>query len=99
MQEKATGDICIFCVKIVAINGKRDKGRIMGINTERDVEATLQIGPTSVGMVRLFVQADDIEIPFDFAPEEALEIAAEITAAANQAASVGQPKPTKKKKK
>ena len=54
----------------------------MGINTERDVEANLQIGPTDQGMVRLYVEAQDIEIPMDFLPEEAEEIAAEILAAA-----------------
>ncbi len=59
----------------------------MGINTERDIEASLQIGPTDQGMVRLFVfsEAQEIEIPMDFTPEEAEEIAAEITAAAQAA--------------
>ena len=56
----------------------------MGINTERDIEANLQIGPTDAGMVRLFVEADGIEIPMDFTPEEAHEIADEIIAAANR---------------
>lgn len=54
----------------------------MGINTERDVEANIQIGPTDQGFVRLFIEAGDIEIPMDFAPEEAEEIAEEIRAAA-----------------
>jgi hypothetical protein len=59
----------------------------MGINTERDIEANLQIGPTDQGMVRLFIETDTgIEIPMDFTPEEALEIAEEITAAANRIA-------------
>ena len=57
----------------------------MGINTERDIEANLQIGPTDRGMVRLFVLADGIEIPMDFAPEEADEIAEEIRLAAQAA--------------
>ena len=57
----------------------------MGINTERDIEANLQIGPTDSGMVRLFVEADGLEIPMDFSPEEAEEIAAEIVAAAKAA--------------
>jgi hypothetical protein len=57
----------------------------MGINTERDVEANLQIGPTDQGMVRLFVLADGIEIPMDFSPEEADEIAEEIRLAAQGA--------------
>lgn len=57
----------------------------MGINTERDVEANLQIGPTDQGMVRLFVEADGVEIPMDFEPEEAEDIAEEIRAAAQAA--------------
>lgn len=58
----------------------------MGINTERDIEANLQIGPTDQGMVRLFVSAGpSVEIPMDFDPEEAEEIAEEIRAAAQAA--------------
>lgn len=57
----------------------------MGINTERDIEANLQIGPTSEGMVRLFVEGGGVEIPMDFDPEEAEEIAEEIRAAAVRA--------------
>ena len=60
----------------------------MGINTERDIEANLQIGPTDTGMVRLFVEAEGIEIPMDFHPDEADEIAEEIRAAARAALSV-----------
>ncbi|MGR3376814.1 hypothetical protein DU478_18160 [Thalassococcus profundi] len=60
----------------------------MGINTERDIEANLQIGPTDQGMVRLFVLADKIEIPMDFDPEEADDIAEEIRAAAAAARKV-----------
>ncbi len=62
----------------------------MGINTERDIEANLQIGPTDKGMVRLFVEADGLEIPMDFTAEEAYEIADEITAAANRIAGASQ---------
>lgn len=57
----------------------------MGINDERDIEANLQIGPTDAGMVRLFIEGNGIEIPMDFTPEEAIEIAEEITAAAQRA--------------
>ncbi|MCI5095308.1 MAG: DUF6324 family protein [Rhodobacteraceae bacterium] len=57
----------------------------MGINSESDIEANLQIGPTDQGMVRLFIEADRIEIPMDFDPEEAEEIAEEIRAAAQAA--------------
>jgi hypothetical protein len=60
----------------------------MGINTERDIEANLQIGPTDQGMVRLFVLADGIEIPMDFTPEEADEIAEEIKLGAQAARKV-----------
>ena len=60
----------------------------MGINTERDVEANLQIGPTDSGMVRLFIEAGGQEIPMDFEPEETEEIAEEIRAAAQAARSV-----------
>lgn len=60
----------------------------MGINTERDIEANLQIGPTTDGMVRLFIEAKGIEIPMDFDPEEAEEIAEEILAAAKAAAGM-----------
>ncbi|MCZ4350975.1 DUF6324 family protein [Roseovarius aestuarii] len=58
----------------------------MGINSERDVEANLQIGPTDQGMVRIFVESQGIEVPMDFTPEEAEEIASEIVAAAKTAA-------------
>lgn len=60
----------------------------MGINDERDVEANLQIGPTDQGMVRLFIEGNGIEIPMDFEPSEAEEIAEEIRAAAMAARSV-----------
>lgn len=61
----------------------------MGINDERDIEAGLQIGPTDRGMVRLFVVADDLEVPMDFTPEEAEEIADELRAAAATARAAG----------
>ena len=57
----------------------------MGINTERDIEANLQIGPTDQGMVRIYIEAGGVEIPMDFEPDEAREIAEEITAAAKAA--------------
>lgn len=58
----------------------------MGINTERDIEANLQIGPTDAGMVRLFIEGNGVEIPMDFTPDEAIEIAEEIMAAAHRVA-------------
>ncbi len=60
----------------------------MGINSEKNIEANLQIGPTSDGMVRLFIDAGDAEIPLDFDPDEADEIAEEIRAAAQRARTV-----------
>ena len=57
----------------------------VGINDEKDIEANLQIGPTSAGMVRLFIEGNGIEIPMDFDPDEAEEIAEEIRAAAARA--------------
>ena len=59
----------------------------MGINKESDIEANLQIGPTSEGMVRIYVEGGGVEIPMDFEPEEAIEIAEEIRSAAEQAKS------------
>ncbi len=61
----------------------------MGIDTERDIEANLQIGPTDKGMVRLFVEGKGFEIPMDFTPDEAREIAEEIMAAAHRAGGSG----------
>ncbi|MEL6508895.1 MAG: DUF6324 family protein [Pseudomonadota bacterium] len=61
----------------------------MGIDTERDIEANLQIGPTDKGMVRLYVEATGgIEIPMDFDPDEARDIAEELLAAAKAAEAV-----------
>ena len=54
----------------------------MGINDETDLSANLQIGPTDAGMVRLYIEGDGIDIPMDFDPDEALEIAEELRAAA-----------------
>ncbi len=60
----------------------------MSINNERDIEANMQIGPTDQGMVRIFIEADGFEIPMDFDPGEADEIAEEIRAAAIAARAV-----------
>ena len=61
---------------------------VLGINTERDIEANMQIGPTDAGMVRIFIESQGIEVPMDFEPEEAEEIAEEIRTAAKAARSV-----------
>ena len=57
----------------------------MNINSETDVSADLQIGPTSLGMVRLFLATNNMEVPMDFTPDEADEIAEEIKLAAHRA--------------
>jgi hypothetical protein len=64
----------------------------MGINDESDTTANLQIGPTSAGMVRLFIEGDGFEVPLDFEPEEAEEIAEEIRAAAARARAASKSK-------
>jgi hypothetical protein len=61
----------------------------MGIDRESDEAASLQIGPTSLGMVRLYVERRDLEIPMDFTPEEAEEIAAELVESARRARAAG----------
>ena len=61
----------------------------MGIDSESDVAATLVIGPTSEGRVRLYVEAEGIELPMDFDPAEAREIAAELETAATAAERSG----------
>jgi hypothetical protein len=70
----------------------------MGINKESDIAANLQIGPTDLGMVRIYVEGEGLELPLDFDPDEATEIAEELLAAAEAAREIGQggqPKPTK----
>ncbi len=57
----------------------------MGIDKESEFEANLQVGPTSLGMVRIFVEGDGLAVPMDFDPDEADEIADEIKAAAGRA--------------
>ena len=54
----------------------------MSINTESDVAANIQIGPTTQGMVRIYIEGDGVNLPLDFSPEEAIEIAEELMAAA-----------------
>jgi len=62
----------------------------MGIDKQSDIAANLQIGPTTLGMVRIYIEAEGIELPLDFDPEEAEEIAEEIRAAAGRARAMGQ---------
>lgn len=71
----------------------------MGIDKQSDIAANLQIGPTSLGMVRIYVEGDGLELPLDFDPEEAEEIAEELLAAAEAARemSSGGKKPGKRR--
>lgn len=57
----------------------------MSINKETELAADLQIGPTTLGMVRIYIETASAQIPMDFEPEEAEEIADELRAAAAQA--------------
>ena len=70
----------------------------MGIDKQSDVAANIQIGPTDQGMVRIYIVADGgVDLPLDFDPEEADEIAEELRAAAEAARAVAE-KPAPKKK-
>ena len=70
----------------------------MGIDKQSDVSANIQIGPTDQGMVRIYIEADDgTELPMDFDPDEALDIAEELRVAAEAARAMGE-KPSPKKK-
>jgi len=62
----------------------------MTINKQSEVTGDLQIGPTDHGMVRIYVTGDGFELPFDFDPEEAEEIAEELRAAAEVAREMAQ---------
>lgn len=74
----------------------------MGIDKQSDIAANIQIGPTEFGMVRIYIEADGgIELPLDFDPEEAEEIAEELLAAAEAARAIagggkGKAKPKKR---
>lgn len=61
----------------------------MGINSESEMAANLQIGPTTLGMVRIYVEGEGVDLPLDFDPEEAEEIAEELLAAAEAARAMG----------
>jgi hypothetical protein len=68
----------------------------MGINRQSDISANLQIGPTDQGMVRIFVEVDGgIDLPLDFDPDEAREIAEELRAAAEAAEAMRSPRAPK----
>ena len=44
-----------------------------GINKQSDEVTDLQIGPTNRGMVRIYVTSNNIDLPMDFSPEEAIK--------------------------
>ena len=71
----------------------------MGINSESDITTNLQIGPTTLGMVRIYVAGDGVDLPMDFDPDEAEEIAEEIKAAAAQARAMAEGAKTPGRKK
>lgn len=68
----------------------------MGIDKQSDISANIQIGPTSLGMVRIYIEGEGVELPLDFEPEEAEEIAEEILAAVARARSMNQKAPKKR---
>jgi len=70
----------------------------MGIDRQHDEIAGLQIGPTSEGMVRLYIQSEEADLPMDFEPDEAEEIAEELRAAAEQARRIGADQARKRRK-
>ena len=66
----------------------------MGIDTPSDIAADIQIGPTDLGMVRIYISAEGgIELPLDFDPDEAEEIAEELRVAAERAREIAGAKP------
>lgn len=69
----------------------------MGINSESDISAHLQIGPTTIGMVRIYVAGDGVDLPLDFDPDEADEIAEELRSAAQAARKMAESAKGKKR--
>ena len=71
----------------------------MGIDKQSDIAANIQIGPTDQGMVRIYVEAEGgVELPLDFDPDEAIEIAEELRAAAEAARELAAGGPAKPKR-
>jgi hypothetical protein len=69
----------------------------MSIDRQSDIAANLQIGPTSLGMVRIYIEAEGVTLPLDFEPEEAEEIAEELRAAAERARAMAATPPKGRK--
>lgn len=55
---------------------------------DSDIGGSLRIGPTTLGMVRISVEGEGFDIPLDFEPDEAEEIADELRAAAEAARGI-----------
>lgn len=71
----------------------------MGINSSHDLVADLQLGSTSDGLVRIYVIGEDTDLPMDFEPDEAREIAAELLSAADEAEQIAKQNRKKSRKK
>ncbi|QCO57023.1 hypothetical protein EOK75_14610 (plasmid) [Pseudorhodobacter turbinis] len=69
----------------------------MGIDKQSELAANLQIGPTSLGMVRIYVEGEGVDLPLDFDPDEAQEIAEELMTAAAAARSMASGSSKKKR--
>lgn len=70
----------------------------MSINSQSNISANLQVGPTDQGMVRIYLEGDGIDLPLDFDPDEATEIAEELLAAAEAVRGMGKSGKPKKPK-
>ena len=60
----------------------------MGINSSTEMVADLQLGSTTDGLVRIYVIGKEIDLPMDFEPDDAREIASELLAAADEAEKI-----------
>lgn len=69
----------------------------MSINSQSEIAANLQVGPTDQGMVRIYIEAEGLDLPLDFDPEEATEIAQELLAAVETVRMADPKKGTPKK--
>ncbi|MEM7739772.1 MAG: DUF6324 family protein [Pseudomonadota bacterium] len=57
----------------------------MGLNTNSDIAADLQVGATDGGMVRIYIRGSGVDLPLDFEPDDAESIADELRTAAAMA--------------
>ncbi|MGL1921032.1 MAG: DUF6324 family protein [Hyphomicrobiales bacterium] len=71
----------------------------MGINSPSQTVADLQLGSTSDGLVRIYVIGEEIDLPMDFEPDEAREIAAELLASADEAEQIAKKNSKRSRKK